>query len=177
MSDIMKELRDIELAEYVTLEVVLTAKAAADKIEQMSDALLGAELDKQAMQKRIAELEKQLSTAETFVATLQEQEYAWDELEKQLAEQGAVLSWMDREAKGCDGISESSKQVYSEYLWKCEALGMPDTANKDAAVSMAIVGSRCRIEEIEIVSGFVASQSAKMAVRPDCVSHARTSCL
>lgn len=61
MSDIMKELRDIELAEYVTLEVVLTAKAAADKIEQMSDALLGAELDKQAMQKRIAELEKQLA--------------------------------------------------------------------------------------------------------------------
>jgi hypothetical protein len=62
-----------------------------------------------------------------------------------------------------DQISESSKQVYSEYLSKCEALGMPDTANKDAAVSMAIVGSRCRIEEIEIVSGFVASQSAKMA--------------
>lgn len=61
MSDIIKELRDIELAEYVTLEVVLTAKAAADKIEQMSDALLGAELDKQAMQKRIAELEKQLA--------------------------------------------------------------------------------------------------------------------
>lgn len=61
-----------------------------------------------------------------------------------------------------DKISQSSKSVYEDYLITAQQFGLSSSANPDEAVSCVIIGNKCNIEEIEIVSGFIAQQSAEI---------------
>lgn len=61
---------------------------------------------------KIATLETELSTSETFVATLQEQKYAWDELQSQLA---AANERADKAEECIFSMWETDKTPRYEY--------------------------------------------------------------